>query len=83
MGLRRIKKVRRWAVFGPIPGNLESSSMSAVTDAEVVCMSYFTQSLAGDPTQGTRAKALVRVYGSRSSQALGNTARIGWMADDR
>src|SRR5579859_6167422 len=37
-GLRRMKKVRRCAVFGPMPGSLASSSMSAITGAAVVCM---------------------------------------------
>src|SRR5690349_5251117 len=40
VGLRRMKKVSRWAVLGPIPGNLASSSMSAMTGAAVVCMDH-------------------------------------------
>src|SRR5947209_3030507 len=39
VGLRRIKNVRRWAVFTPTPGNFENSSISAATGGAILLIS--------------------------------------------
>src|SRR6478672_10121298 len=66
-----MKKVRRWAVFGPTPGSFASSSISAVTDAAVVCMSRPSAHYSG--TGGCLAKSpLLEAHAWRQAHSAGD-----------